>query len=175
MLCCVVHPQMFPAGPRAGKAVYLPPEIYTQQPFLGRAADLWSVGIMLFLCLAGADYVPFKKPLESEPGFQWVISGRLRDLIRAWKLEAFFDDDAIDLLQHLLCPLATRYRSVEDVMRHPFLRREVQEMARLIAEEDADEAAQRARADALAKTNRELVKAELKQEEDRMKSGDSPR
>eukprot|EP01084_Bolivina_argentea_P080246 145401_1 len=62
---------------RVGKTGYMAPEVYLRKKYDPRAADIWSLGVMLFMMLIGAP--PYQIPSASNPAFNFIVNGRLRD------------------------------------------------------------------------------------------------
>eukprot|EP01083_Nonionella_stella_P035887 97881_1 len=100
--------------------VYASPELYAKQVFDGQMADIWSLGICLFMMLIGGP--PFKAPKRDDRAFQFIIHGRLMDVLRHWKRLCCVTDDALDLLNRILKPEGNRI-TLDQVMNHPFLTR----------------------------------------------------
>lgn len=102
-----------------GKEGYMSPELLSNclgwNPVM---ADMWSLGVILFVFLFGVP--PFKVAHSSDARFRYVFSGRLHLLLKAWKLDGLVSQDALDLLNHLLCPVNKRY-SGSEVLAHPWL------------------------------------------------------
>jgi serine/threonine protein kinase len=83
------------------KPNYAHPTVYQQKPFNGRDADLWSVGVVLFILLTNVP--PYDTPVPKDPGFQHLIHGRLDKLLHDCGFH--YDkhtDDLLDLAQSLL-------------------------------------------------------------------------
>eukprot|EP00456_Euglypha_rotunda_P058658 TRINITY_DN48768_c0_g1_i4.p1 TRINITY_DN48768_c0_g1~~TRINITY_DN48768_c0_g1_i4.p1 ORF type:complete len:111 (-),score=7.42 TRINITY_DN48768_c0_g1_i4:10-342(-) len=76
----------FPKGsPRRGKTLYMAPEIFAHYPYHGQQADIWSIGVILFLMLTGAP--PWEIPAMSDKRFQLVYEGRIAEIGRAVQQE----------------------------------------------------------------------------------------
>ena len=54
--------------------------------------------------------------------FSYIVTGKLRQLLRHWKLEHVISADAVDLLEGLLALEPTRLE-LQDVVQHRWLRR----------------------------------------------------
>ena len=104
----------------AGKVGYMSPEVYADSPFNGLAADLWCVGVMLFVKLFGVP--PFK---AANPGLCPVYNAMttmgLPLLLRSWKFTDMVSADAVDLVVAMLQPDPVRRLSFEQVVAHPWL------------------------------------------------------
>lgn len=101
---------------KIGKLQYWAPEIFAGKPTKAFAADVWSLGVMLFLILVGAP--PYKLPSISDKRYEYIISGRLDQLLRVWKKA--IDPLAVELMQMMLAPDRSRI-SLSAVLNHPWL------------------------------------------------------
>lgn len=101
---------------KIGKLQYWAPEIFAGRPTKAFAADVWSLGVMLFLMLVGAP--PYKLPAVSDKRYEYIISGRLDQLLRVWK--KVIDPLAVELMQMMLTPDRQRI-SLQAVLEHPWL------------------------------------------------------
>ncbi|CAN0372559.1 unnamed protein product [Hapterophycus canaliculatus] len=75
-----------PTGP-FGKKHYMAPEVaMNEQDYDGFAVDVWAVGVIMFMTLAG--YPPFHAPIPGEDErCQFIaVDKRLLDLVRRWDL-----------------------------------------------------------------------------------------
>lgn len=101
---------------KPGKVQYMSPEILGGKPFIASHSDSWSLGVLLFMLLTGIP--PFQRPDPSDQRFKYIVSGRLHELIRLWRID--LDSNAIDLLQRLLCYESKRL-TIHDILSHPFI------------------------------------------------------
>jgi serine/threonine protein kinase len=109
-----------PTNFRRGRQQYMAPEVFSGTPFNGLQADMFSLGVLLFILLTGVP--PFYKPTATDASYKILMRGRsgLDKLLRGWNLLERVPPIARELLMHLLCPPAERY-SAQEVLRHPFL------------------------------------------------------
>jgi len=103
---------------RVGKLQYMCPEAYARRPFDARKADVYCLGVMLFMMLIGAP--PYQAPQPQNAAFKYIISGRVADVLKHWKRLRLLTEDAVDLLTKMLCYEQHRI-SVADILNHPFL------------------------------------------------------
>jgi len=103
---------------RVGKLQYMCPEVYARRPFDARKADVYCLGVMLFMMLIGAP--PYQAPQPQNAAFKYIISGRVADVLKHWKRLRLLTEDAVDLLTKMLCYEKHRI-SVADILQHPFL------------------------------------------------------
>jgi len=102
-----------------GKPKYRAPEITAKKAYDPKAADAFSLGVILFALLVGA--VPFESTDARCGKFQKVVvEGNLDDLLKFWQLEHPLPSDARDVLYHLLAP-ASRRKTVEEVIAMPYV------------------------------------------------------
>jgi len=116
--------QHFPDGDfrcllgRVGKLQYMCPEAYARQPYDARKADVYCLGVMLFMMLIGAP--PYQAPQIQNAAFKYISSGRVADVLKHWKRLRLLSEDAVDLLNNMLCYEPKRF-SMAEVLKHPFL------------------------------------------------------
>jgi len=108
----------FQCSERVGKIRYMSPEVYAKKSYDARAADVYCLGVMLFMMLTGSP--PYKIPRPSDDvAFKYIIEGRLSVLLIHWKRLSMLTEDAVDLLKRILCYEAQRI-SMKDLLDHPF-------------------------------------------------------
>ena len=103
---------------RIGKVGYMPPEAYDKKQFDARLADVYCLGIMLFMMLIGAPI--YQTPNTQQPAFRYMINGALSEILKHWKRLRIVTVDAIDLLNKILRYEPKRY-TLEQVLNHPFI------------------------------------------------------
>ena len=103
---------------KPGKMGYMAPEIFSSLPFSGPLADVWSMGIVLFISLFGVP--PYQIPARSDQRFALIFSGQIARLLTAWKMTEVASADAVDLIARMLCAEERRI-SVDEVLAHPWL------------------------------------------------------
>merc|ERR1712110_1358274 len=103
---------------RVGKTGYMAPEVFAKKPYDPRAADIWSMGIMLFMMLIGAP--PFPMPSPTNPAFNFVVNGRLKDVLKHWKRLRLVNEEALDLLNQIFVYESKRIK-MDEILKHPFV------------------------------------------------------
>lgn len=63
---------------------------------------------------------PYTAPQTQNAAFRYIISGKLEDVLRHWKRLRLLTEDAVDLLNKILCYERDRI-SVDQILEHPFL------------------------------------------------------
>ncbi|GMF35927.1 unnamed protein product [Phytophthora fragariaefolia] len=109
---------------RVGKAWYMAPEVFAaKEPYDPLAADMWSLGVLLAIMLAGAPLV--EKPTSDDRQFR-VLShgGGVRKLRRVFPRK--LSEVTWDLLERLLTMDPRRRPTLEQVLAHPFLASDLQ-------------------------------------------------
>jgi len=96
---------------RPGKWQYMCPEIFDWQPVFGELADVWSIGVCLFIMLTGK--APFRSPSNDDLNFVRLYYEK--DFSRCE-----ISEEAKDLLSKILCPADQRYK-ISDILRHPWM------------------------------------------------------
>ena len=110
-------------------AAFMDPSILNP-PFDGRKADVYSIGVILYVALVGM--LPYKKPkgnkdpktMFDHPNFKMVYKGRVDNLInyldKGNYLSFKLDPLAVDLMKKILVPPDSRL-SLQDILAHPWL------------------------------------------------------
>lgn len=90
---------------RCGTLAYMSPRVFARNvKYDGRLADVWSLGVILFIIATGAP--PFATPDRSDPRFMYIYSGKLVDLLRHWGMldnihpSLVVNDTPIHFLKH---------------------------------------------------------------------------
>lgn len=105
-----------------GTPAYVAPEMlvaHSQTRRYTRAVDIWSLGVVLYICLCG--FPPFSDELR-RPGFPYDMNDQIRMGIFDYPSPHWdpVSDAALDLIDHMLnVDIAQRY-SVDDCLRHPW-------------------------------------------------------
>ncbi|CAK4665170.1 hypothetical protein LEN26_003718 [Aphanomyces euteiches] len=102
-----------------GKLFYMAPEVYHGRKYDPAAADMWSLGILLFILHVGSPPVESTSPDDDR--FKIIQTQGIRGLIRLWKIEGLFSHDAIALLDALLRVDPVRRMTMAGAMSHPYL------------------------------------------------------
>ena len=103
---------------RPGKTNYMAPEIYEGSEFDGRAADVYSCGVILFMMLLGCP--PYELPTITDRRFRLIYQNRLKDLLDRWNVASLVSSQALDLLSGMLAERSRRI-DVDSVLQHPWL------------------------------------------------------
>jgi serine/threonine protein kinase len=104
---------------RVGKAYYMAPEVVRQEQYDPMAADVWSLGIILFILLTGSPMVPLAS--EEEIAFRVVKTYGVSCLLSIWKLRSSFSMGTIDLLESMLDVSPLRRPSIHSLCQHPMV------------------------------------------------------
>jgi serine/threonine protein kinase len=95
-----------------GSPHYAAPELVSGARYDGKAADIWSCGVILYALLAG--YLPFDDP-SCRGVIARVKSGR-------YKMPGFFPPDAQDLVAKILVRDPEKRITMRDIIAHPAFR-----------------------------------------------------
>lgn len=98
-----------------GKMFYMAPEVYSNvTKYDGFQADMWSLGILLFIVLNG--HPPFEVASIDNQNFQLFKQMGVRPMITR-----SVEDESVDLLEQLLVVSPNQRMSIHDALYHPFL------------------------------------------------------
>jgi serine/threonine protein kinase len=115
-------PALRPLSTVLGTKGYQPPEVLSGHAYDGKAADIWSCGVILFSILAG--YPPFdleKGPLLTDWYFDKLKTCRHFLFWQAHCRTSYFSQDAKDLINRMLEPNPLRRISVDEILAHPWV------------------------------------------------------
>lgn len=99
-----------------GSAAYAAPEVVSGTPYNPKLADVWSLGIILYIMLNGS--MPFddsnlRKLLKDQMSRNWIFRSRVRDIITS---------QAKSIVRHILEPDMTLRLTLDRVLGHDWVR-----------------------------------------------------
>ncbi|TDH66577.1 hypothetical protein CCR75_008387 [Bremia lactucae] len=107
---------------RTGKAYYMAPEVVaSDNKYDPKAADVWSLGIILFILLTGSPLVPLAA--EENVAFRAFRTVGVRDLLKTWHMKELLEESALGLLEGMLeCDPKVRL-TIAQVLNHDAFKR----------------------------------------------------
>ncbi|CAG8577409.1 10607_t:CDS:2 [Acaulospora colombiana] len=102
-----------------GTPTYVAPEIINRDTEYGKAVDMWSLGVILYVCLSG--YPPFSEHFAPPTLLEQVRAGRYTFRSPPWDS---ISDEAKDLVQGLLKVDFTSRLTAEQALKHPFMNKQ---------------------------------------------------
>ncbi|ETV68030.1 CAMK/CAMKL protein kinase [Aphanomyces astaci] len=101
---------------RVGKPFYMAPEVYfgDLQRYNGFQADVWSLGILLFILLSGIP--PLEVPSEIDARFRIIRQDGIHVLAKMWGLT--ISKDALDLLSCIIRAQPDERPSLDEILCH---------------------------------------------------------
>jgi 5'-AMP-activated protein kinase catalytic alpha subunit len=100
---------------RPGKPGYMAPELFEDVPYDPKSADVFALGVALFVALTGIP--PFNRADRSDKCWRYISQGNLQRLLNAWELN--LDTQTTDLVQGML-NVEHKRLTLKQVMAHPF-------------------------------------------------------
>jgi serine/threonine protein kinase len=101
---------------RVGKAYYMAPEVVAEQAYDPMAADLWPLGILLFILITGSPLVPIAS--REENAFLAFEAAGVEKVLGAWGMSANVSPALMHLLSGLLHVDPAKRLSISDVLAH---------------------------------------------------------
>ncbi|KAF8250426.1 Pkinase-domain-containing protein, partial [Wilcoxina mikolae CBS 423.85] len=96
-----------------GSPHYIAPEIASFRKYDARKTDVWSLGCVLYTCLAG--HLPFEGETQ-EDLLQAVRHG-------VFKIHRHFSEQAIDLLKKMMCVNPRKRVRLSQIFKHPLVKK----------------------------------------------------
>ena len=103
-----------PLGNMCGSPEYSAPELFISESYMGKPADIWSLGVMTYMLVTG--FVPFGDP-EATCSGTWVWPEEVADLLPSPQTLAEF-------LDQIFVEDPTQRPSASDLLNSPWLRDE---------------------------------------------------
>lgn len=103
-----------------GTLCYRAPEVMQADSYEGELADMYSLGVILFIMLLGCP--PYSYPGPNDLAFKCMYNNArgLQRVVNAYSSPGFLSSSALDLLSGLICAPHRRL-SLEQVFRHPWI------------------------------------------------------
>lgn len=101
-----------------GTPAYVAPEILANSQYrkYNKSVDMWSVGVLLYVCLCG--FPPFSEELGPPSMRQQILEAKFAFYSPYWD---DIDDLALDLISRLLVSQPDRRLTVNEAINHPWL------------------------------------------------------
>ncbi|XP_068616802.1 serine/threonine-protein kinase Chk2 [Brachionichthys hirsutus] len=101
-----------------GTPSYLAPEVFTHASTTGYgpAVDVWSLGVLLFVCLGG--YPPFHEDFGQQSITEQIIRGEFTMVPSKWR---HISDQAKDVVRKLLVVDPSERMTIEEALSHTWL------------------------------------------------------
>ena len=104
-----------------GTPLYVAPEVLVAGKY-SHMVDLWSLGVILYICLCG--YHPFSSRKSLENMYHNIINGKYTFSPTLWHS---IDPDAIDLIKGLLCVDAKKRMTCKEILEHKWILKHVKD------------------------------------------------
>lgn len=106
---------------KVGKGFYIAPEIFAEAgPYDPKKADIWSLGVVLFIMMTGNP--PMERPSDKDKRFGMIKQGKIAEMLRQWEMDTFFSEDCLDLLSKMLVVDPAQRIDLERLMNHPWVK-----------------------------------------------------
>ncbi|KAG7397420.1 hypothetical protein PHYBOEH_000774 [Phytophthora boehmeriae] len=103
-----------------GKTQYVAPEVVSETNYDPVRADVWSLGILLFMLLTGAPLLQFASPRN--PEFESVKAMGCCGVLKSWKMDALLSPTTLDLMSKMVeFDPSKRLKTMREVLQHPAL------------------------------------------------------
>jgi len=105
---------------QCGTKGYMAPEILKKIPYQGPLADIWSLGVVLFIMLTG--FPPFQIAKKGDWWFDRIEKSQYKYFWKAHLRSAKISDLAQDLMNKIFVAEPTGRLSLEAILDHPWLK-----------------------------------------------------
>lgn len=99
-----------------GKMVYMAPEVVARRPYDPCRADVWSLGIVLFILLTGSPLIEVAST-EKAPFIGFCRLG-VHGVLEAWGMLSHYRSETLDLCDAMLRVDPTKRADIRGVLRH---------------------------------------------------------
>ncbi|RLN86745.1 hypothetical protein BBJ28_00003479 [Nothophytophthora sp. Chile5] len=103
-----------------GKFYYMAPEVSQGVHYDPKKADVWSLGVMLFIMLTGSPLFADEAPRA--PTLRVLAKYGVGKILELWHLKRQFSPQTVNLLACMLQVQPQHRLTIEQVLRHPALR-----------------------------------------------------
>lgn len=103
-----------------GKTGYKAPKVLNKKPFMANKADIWCLGISLFMISIGAP--PFLKASINDPRYVILRDGQLKNMVYNWGKWKYVTSNQFDLIEKMLQINEENRYSIDDVISHKWLK-----------------------------------------------------
>ena len=110
-----------------GTESYSAPEIIMRQPFNGYKADVFSLGVILFIMLTGKR--PFRNARKFDGYYQYIRKGNLELFWKNIKKSndgLMLSEEAVDLISKMICYDSNERISIDEILEHSFMKKEIE-------------------------------------------------
>jgi serine/threonine protein kinase len=105
---------------RVGKGFYIAPEIFNREgPYDPKKADVWSLGIVLFIIMTGKP--PMERPSKQDKRFVLFQEGKMADILSDWGLLHTFSSECLELLSQMLRVDPAQRIGLDQVLAHAWV------------------------------------------------------
>ncbi|RLN96395.1 hypothetical protein BBJ28_00003191 [Nothophytophthora sp. Chile5] len=103
-------------GRRVGKKYYMAPEVVAGSTYDPKAADVWSLGIVLFIMVTGSPLIPLA--CMSVKAFRTLKQAGPRAILASWGMAHIMSESAQHLLAGMLEVNARKRLTIQQVLGH---------------------------------------------------------
>eukprot|EP00484_Ammonia_sp_Unknown_P012191 CAMPEP_0197078554 /NCGR_PEP_ID=MMETSP1384-20130603/213174_1 /TAXON_ID=29189 /ORGANISM="Ammonia sp." /LENGTH=839 /DNA_ID=CAMNT_0042517421 /DNA_START=111 /DNA_END=2630 /DNA_ORIENTATION=+ len=104
-----------------GKTHYKAPKVYAKKErFCANKADIWSLGVCLFMMVIGAP--PYNRPSPRDPGYRFIAEKKISKLLHQWERLKYVTPNLYDLMERMLTVDESKRITLEEIVTHPWLK-----------------------------------------------------
>eukprot|EP00485_Elphidium_margaritaceum_P000675 CAMPEP_0202685370 /NCGR_PEP_ID=MMETSP1385-20130828/1101_1 /ASSEMBLY_ACC=CAM_ASM_000861 /TAXON_ID=933848 /ORGANISM="Elphidium margaritaceum" /LENGTH=580 /DNA_ID=CAMNT_0049339697 /DNA_START=57 /DNA_END=1799 /DNA_ORIENTATION=+ len=104
-----------------GKTHYKAPKVYNKKEvFRANKADIWSLGVCLFMMVIGAP--PYNKPIAKDAGFRFIADGKISKLLYQWGRIKYVTPNLYDLMERMLTVNEANRITMDEIVTHKWLK-----------------------------------------------------